>query len=41
MCAVAYARIRGYPATLRRQGRALIVAVEAVFIDQPLYPEFA
>lgn len=39
--AVAYARIRGYLACLRKQGRALLAALETVFAGQPLYPEFA
>ena len=39
--AVAYARIRGYLATLRKQGRALLAALETVFAGQPLTPEFA
>lgn len=39
--AVAYARIRGYLATLRKQGRALLAALETVFAGQPLAPEFA
>jgi transposase len=39
--AVAYARIRGYLASLRKQGRALLAALEAVFTGQPLSPEFA
>lgn len=39
--AVAYARIRGYLATLRKQGRALLAALETVFTGQPLAPEFA
>jgi transposase len=39
--AVAYARIRGYLATMRKQGRALLAALEAVFAGQPLAPEFA
>jgi transposase len=39
--AVAYARLRGYLATLRKQGRALLAALEAVFTGQPLAPEFA
>jgi transposase len=34
----AYARIRGYLATLRKQGQALLVALDAVFANQPLYP---
>jgi transposase len=39
--AIAYARIRAYLATLRKQGRALLAALEAVFAGQPLAPEFA
>jgi transposase len=39
--ALAYARIRGYLATLRKQGRALLAALETVFAGQPLAPEFA
>jgi transposase len=39
--AVAYARIRGYLATLRKQGRALLAALQTVFAGQPLAPEFA
>ena len=39
--AVAYARLRGYLATLRKQGRALLAALETVFAGQPLSPEFA
>jgi transposase len=39
--AVAYARIRGYLATLRKQGRALLAALETVFAGHPIYPEFA
>jgi transposase len=39
--AVAYARIRGYLATLRKQGRALLAALETVFTGHPLAPEFA
>jgi len=39
--AVAYARIRGYLATMRKQGRALLAALETVFAGQPLAPEFA
>jgi transposase len=38
--AVAYARIRGYLATLRKQGHALLAAVETIFAGHPLYPEF-
>jgi transposase len=39
--ALAYARIRGYLATMRKQGRALFAALESVFAGQPLAPEFA
>jgi transposase len=39
--AIAYARIRGYLATLRKQGRSLLAALETVFTGQPLAPEFA
>jgi transposase len=39
--AVAYARIRGYLATMRKQGRALLAAMESIFAGQPLAPEFA
>lgn len=38
--AVAYARMRGYLATLRKPGRALFAALETVFAGQPLSPEF-
>jgi len=34
----AFARIRGYCATLRKQGGALLVALHTVFTGQPLYP---
>lgn len=34
----AYATIRGYLATLRKQGQTLLAALETVFADQPLYP---
>lgn len=34
-------RLRGYLATLRKQGHALLAAFEAVFADGPLYPAFA
>jgi transposase len=34
-------RARGYLATLRKQGRALLAALETVFTGQPLYPAFA
>ena len=39
--AVAYARIRGYLATMRKQGGALLALLEAVFTGHPVYPEFA
>jgi hypothetical protein len=31
----------GYLGTLRKQGVALLAALETVFADQPLYPSFA
>jgi transposase len=34
----AFARIRGYCASLRKQGVALLTALQTVFIGQPLYP---
>jgi transposase len=37
----AYATIRGYLATLRKQGQALLAALDTVFIGQPLYPASA
>jgi len=37
----AFARLRGYVATLRKQGQALLAALETVFAGQPLYPTFA
>lgn len=39
--AEAFARLRGYLATLRKQGQALLAALETVFASQPLYPAFA
>jgi transposase len=36
--AAAYATIRGYLATLRKQGHALLAALNTVFAGQPLYP---
>jgi transposase len=39
--AAAYATIRGYLATLRKQGQALLAALNALFASQPLYPAFA
>jgi transposase len=35
----AFARLRGYLSSLRKQGRALLAALETVFAGQPLYPE--
>src|SRR5262245_8748868 len=37
----AYATIRGYLATLRKQGQSLLAALNAVFAGQPLYPASA
>jgi transposase len=37
----AYATIRGYLATLRKQGHALLAALDTVFAGQPLYPSSA
>jgi len=34
----AFARIRGYCASLRKQGVALLTALQTVFSGQPLYP---
>jgi transposase len=39
--ATAFARIRGYLSTLRKQGVALLAALETVFAGQPLHPSFA
>jgi transposase len=39
--AAAYATIRGYLATLRKQGQALLTALDTVFAGQPLYPASA
>jgi transposase len=39
--AAAYATIRGYLATLRKQGQALLAALDTVFAGRPLYPAFA
>jgi transposase len=39
--AAAYATIRGYLATLRKQGQALLAALDAVFLGRPLSPAFA
>jgi len=37
----AYATIRGYLATFRKQGQSLLAALNAVFAGQPLYPASA
>jgi len=37
----AYATIRGYLATVRKQGQSLLAALNAVFAGQPLYPASA
>jgi transposase len=37
----AYAAIRGYLATLRKQGQSLLPALDTVFAGQPLYPASA
>ena len=34
----AFARIRGYLSSMRKQGVALLAALQTVFIGQPLYP---
>src|SRR5262249_59319883 len=34
----AFARIRGYCASLRKQGVALLAALQTAFTGQPLYP---
>jgi transposase len=34
----AFTRIRGYLSSMRKQGVALLAALQTVFIDQPLYP---
>lgn len=39
--AAAFAQIRGYLSTLRKQGVALLAALEMTFVGQPLYPAFA
>ncbi len=39
--AAAFARLRGYLSSLRKQGHALLAALEALFTYQPLYPSFA
>lgn len=37
----AFARIRGYLSTLRKQGVALLTALDTVCAGRPLYPAFA
>jgi transposase len=37
----AFGRIRGYLSTMRKQGAALLAALEALFRGQPRYPTFA
>jgi transposase len=37
----AFARIRGYLSSMRKQGVALLTALQSVFSGQPLYPAFA
>ncbi len=39
--AEAFARLRGYLSSLRKQGVALLAALETVITGQPLYPAFA
>lgn len=39
--AAAFACLRGYLATLRKQGQTLLGALETVFTGRPLYPAFA
>jgi transposase len=39
--ATAFARLRGYLATLRKQGQPLFAALQTVFAGRPLYPQFA
>jgi transposase len=34
----AFVRIRGYLSSMRKQGVALLVALQSVFSGQPLYP---
>jgi len=35
----AFACLRGYLATMRKQGQALLATLETVFTGQPLYPD--
>ena len=37
----AFARLRGYLTTLRKQDVALLAALETLFTGEPLYPVFA
>jgi transposase len=37
----AFARLRSYLSTLRKQGVALLTALQTLFTDSPLYPAFA
>jgi hypothetical protein len=39
--ATAFARLRGHLSTLRKQGYALLAALEALFLGEPLNPDFA
>jgi transposase len=39
--AAAFARLRSYLSSLRKQGQALLAALQTVFAGQPLYPAFA
>lgn len=39
--AVGFARLRRYLSILRKQGHAVLVALERLFTGQPLYPAFA
>lgn len=39
--AAAFARIRGYLSTLRKQGQPLLTALESLFTGTPLYPTFS
>jgi transposase len=39
--ATAFARLRGYLSTLRKQGHTLLAALEALFVGEPFYPDFA
>jgi Transposase IS66 family len=39
--AAAYATVRGYRATMRKQGQSLLTALNTVFAGRPLYPASA